>query len=262
MKYIGNKTRLLPFIEESMKDFGIPFEGTFIDIFAGTASVGNHFKQNGFKIISNDFMTYSYVTQYAQIKLNKIPEYNFGEFKNIEDVYRYLLTLEPKKGYFYENFAPSGKYKRKYFSNENAMIIDSIRDEIDTWYRNKTITNDQYFYLLAVFIDSVDRVANISGTYGAFLKIWRSMALKEFEFMPIEVFNNSKENIIYQQDSNKLIYNIKGDVLYIDPPYNQRQYASNFHILETIAVWDKQELRGKSGLRDWSDQKSLYSSKV
>ncbi len=261
MKYIGNKTRILDFIKESMDDFGIPLNGTFIDIFSGTASVGYFFKKIGFRIISNDFMKYSYITQYARISLNNVPLYKGLPMKEFEKVTEYLLNLNPKKGYCFENYAPSGKYGRRYFSDINAKRIDAIRDQIESWYLNKNLNMEEYYYLIASLIDGADYVANISGTYGAYLKIWRSMAFKDLPMRSIEVFDNKQDNIVFNEDANKIISDLDGDVLYIDPPYNQRQYASNFHVLESIAVWDKQELSGKTGLRNYSNQKSKYCYK-
>lgn len=261
MKYLGNKTRLLPFIESSMKDYGIEFSGTFIDIFSGTASVGYFFKKLGFKVISNDFMTYSYIAQQAKIKLNHEPSFVNVSNNGFTGFANYLLSIDGKEGYFYENFAPSGKYNRQFFSDENAKKIDSIRDELESLLTNNKINKSEYYYILNSLIDSADYVANISGTYGAYLKIWRSMALKKLPLKKSEIYNNHFENFVYQEDANNLIRHIKGDVLYLDPPYNQRQYASNFHVLESLAVWDKQDLYGKSGLRDYTHQKSDYSYK-
>lgn len=261
MKYIGNKTRLLDFIEESMVDFGVPMEGTLFDIFGGTGSVGRHFKSLGLKIVSNDFMTYSYIHQYVTVKMNAMPTFKGLPYGSIKNIISYLNELEPKKGYVFENFAPSGKYKRQFFSNENAMKIDSIRDQIEQWKKESKISLEEYYILVCSLVDAADFVANISGTYGAYLKIWRSMALKSLQLKVPKIFSNDKENEVYQEDANKLIRNISCDILYVDPPYNSRQYASNFHVLETLSVWDKAPLYGKTGLRDYSQQKSLYSSK-
>jgi len=261
MKYIGNKTRLLNFIYESMLDAKIPMKGIFCDIFSGTGSVGKFFKMKGFKTISNDFMTYSYVSQYVNLKLNKIPSFSKISDNGIDGVLQILNNIEPIEGYVYNNYAPSGKFGRQYFSDDNAKKIDAIREQIENWYKDSNINNDEYYVLLYSLIDAADFVANISGTYGAYLKIWRSMALKPLNLKKPEIVDNKKDNEIYQEDSNSLINDITCDVLYIDPPYNERQYAPNFHVLESLAVWDKQELKGKTGQRDYSSKKSKYCLK-
>lgn len=262
MKYIGNKTRLLDFIDESLSDFGVPKSGIFIDIFSGTASVGRHFKERGYKIISNDFMTYSYYAQYVFIKMNKEPKFSKITSDGIDGVLKILNDCKLRKqGYVFNNYAPSGNKGRQYFSDDNAERIDAIRDRIENWKEKGLLSVDEYIYLVYLLIDSADFVANISGTYGAYLKIWRSMALKKIHLSPVDFFDNKLKNQVFNKDSNILINDIEGDIMYIDPPYNERQYASNFHVLESLAVWDKQELKGKTGLRDYTNQKSNYCSK-
>ena len=269
MKYIGNKTRLLDFISESIETELSIESGTFCDIFSGTGSVGYFFKTKGFQIISNDFMTYSFVMQKAMIEQNEQPIFSKlldsyfpkSEKFESEDVLSYLNNLKGEKGYAFENYCPSGKSKRQYFTDENGMMIDAIREEIQSWKHKELITENEYYYLLASLINAADHIANMSGTYGAYLKIWRSVALKKIKLLPIEIYDNKKENKVFQQDANELITSISGDILYLDPPYNSRQYAPNFHVLESIAVWDKQELKGKTGLRNYDDQKSMYSQK-
>ena len=262
MKYIGNKTRLLDFINESIIKAKLPQNGIFIDIFGGTGSVGKSFKNKKYKVIANDFMTYSYIAQYVLIKINQIPSFNKISKNGISGVLQELNSISPKNGYVFNNFAPSGKEKRQYFSDDNARKIDAIRDRIEKWRNDKLLSDDEYYILVYSLIDAADFVANISGTYGAYLKIWRSMALKKLELKIPDITNNKLKNEVFQEDANLLIKKISGDILYLDPPYNERQYASNFHLLETLAVWDKQDLVGKTGQRDYSKKKSAYSQKV
>ena len=267
MKYIGNKTRLLDFIHDSVILEKLPNEGILCDIFSGTGSVGYFFKTKNYQIISNDFMTYSFVMQKSMIELNHQPIFDgiketiLTDSNLIEDVLSYLNNLKGERGYAFENYCPSGKSKRQYFTDENGMMIDAIREKIQSWKDKELITENEYYYLLASLINAADHIANMSGTYGAYLKIWRSVALKKIKLLPIEIYDNQKENKVFQQDANELITSLSGDILYLDPPYNSRQYAPNFHVLESIAVWDKQELKGKTGLRNYDDQKSMYSQK-
>jgi adenine-specific DNA-methyltransferase len=262
MKYLGNKTRLLEFIFESAIDAGVPVRGTLIDIFGGTGSVGRFFKEKGMRIISNDIMTYSYVAQYTIVTTNIMPKFTKISSNGIEGVLEILNNPNlQKEGYVYENFAPSGKAGRQYFSDENARRIDAIRDTIADWKKDGKLSEEEFNVLVYSFLDAADFVANIAGTYGAYLKIWRSMALKPITLKVPLLYNNNQDNLVYQQDANKLIRQIEGDILYIDPPYNERQYAPNFHMLETLVVWDKQVLTGKSGQRDYTNQKSDYCTR-
>ena len=263
MKYIGNKTRLLNFIDTSMQKSGVPVGGIFVDIFGGTGSVGKYFKNKGYQIISNDMMLYSYIAQYVNVYLNKTPKFDKISPRGIDGVLDILNASSlSNPGYIYDNFAPGGSHKRQYFSDVNAMRIDAVRDQIEDWKKQGKLSTDEYYTLVYMLIDAADFVANISGTYGAYLKIWRSMALKPLCLKVPEILDNKRNNWIYQQDANSLIEQIQGDVLYLDPPYNQRQYAPNFHVLETLAVWDKQKLNGKTGQRDYSDKKSDYCQKI
>jgi adenine-specific DNA-methyltransferase len=269
MKYIGNKTRLLEFIEESLVKSGVPMQGVFTDLFAGTGSVGQHFKRKGFSVISNDFLYFSYVLQKAFVEENAVPHFDLlkrhlkapSEASVADSVIQHLNMLPPARGYAYENYGADGVYKRQYFTADNAGRIDAIRESIADWSAAGLINEAEFHYLLALLIDAADHVANMSGTYGAFLKVWRSVALKRIQLVEREVHGNSQENRAFNVDAHSLVVAVKGDVLYLDPPYNSRQYAPNFHVLESLAVWDKQQLTGKTGLRNYDYQKSAFSSR-
>ena len=172
-------------------------------------------------------MTYSYIIQYVSVYLNQMPTFANLGLGNVEAVIRYLNNLAPIEGYVFQNYAPSGVCGRQYFSDINAKKIDAVREQIQIWYNDNLISKDEFFVLLSSLIDAADFIANISGTYGAYLKIWRSMALKPLTLKVPEINDNNKDNEIYQQDANILIRQIECDVLYIDPPYNERQYAPN-----------------------------------
>ena len=270
MKYIGNKSNLLGFIEESLKSAGVQLQGTFTDLFSGTTSVAEHFKKLGFSVTANDFMTYSYVLQKAFVESNTSPTFEIA-LKSlnlrvartpVEAILEHLNNLDPTEGYAFHNYGAEGSQNRMYFTKQNACQIDSIRDTIEQWKKEEIVDESEFYYLLAVLIDAADHVANMSGTYGAFLKIWRSVALKKINLNNRAVFDNQRKNYANQGNAEDLITEISGDILYLDPPYNSRQYAPNFHVLESIAVWDKQSLSGKTGLRNYDNQKSDFSSKV
>ncbi len=270
MKYIGNKTRLLGFITNALNEFGVPKSGIFADLFSGTTSVAEHYKKLGYQIISNDFMEYSYVLQKAYIESNSVPCFDklmlhLNSNKNlthVENVIDFLNQLSPIHGYCFDNYGSGGIENRMYFTGENAGLIDAIREQIEEWKRYSLINSEEFYYLLALVIEAADHVANMSGTYGAYLKIWRSVALKRLNIKRRDVFDNNLDNRSFKEDSEVVIKDLSGDILYLDPPYNSRQYAPNFHVLESIAVWDKQALYGKSGLRNYKNQKSQFSIKA
>ena len=275
MNYIGSKLSLLDFLYKSIISIIDKDCTTFCDLFAGTGIVGRYFKSKNFSIIANDIQYYSYV-------LNKhyIENHKYLSFKNLNDeiktlkeapikekyliVCEYLNNIDYREGFIYNNYSLGGtkdkEYQRIYFSDENALKCDAIRIKIEEWLYNKSINKNEYYFLLTSLLENVDKCANTASVYGAFLKDIKKTALKTFNYYPAELFINDIEHQVYNIDSNKLIENIKTDILYLDPPYNKRQYSDNYHILETIAKYDNPHIKGKTGLRN-DRIKSLYCSK-
>ena len=282
MKYIGNKYRLIPFIEEVISKTAMNCH-TFFDIFTGTTNVAQHYKRKGYRIISNDIMTYSYVLQMAYIKNNKIPQFNglikkidypkdqeiqkdiFDDYSGLNTVIAYLNKLEGIEGFIYKNYSYEGtrdnKFKRQYYTGYNAEKIDNVRQTIEQWRQKDFISINEYYILLASLIDEADYLANMSGTYGAFLKIWRSVARNKFKMKTPNLIKSSLHHEVHQKDANLLVGKVSADILYIDPPYNSRQYAANFHLPETIALYDNPAIYGVSGLRPYKDKISKYCNK-
>lgn len=265
MRYIGNKTNLLENINQVIKDNCQGDEKSFCDLFSGTASVARYFK-NRYRIISNDLLYFSYILQRATISNNEIPKFEkLKKELKIENILDYLETVDIKdkkyKSFIYDNYSPNKKCERMYLTPENAKRIDFIRNTIEEWKKEKLINENEYFYLLASLIEGVPFVSNITGTYGAYLKTWDKRAFKKFEMIRINVINNYESNECYREDANELIKKISGDILYIDPPYNSRQYLPNYHLLETIARYDEPEINGKTGIRTYDKEKSNYCIK-
>jgi adenine-specific DNA-methyltransferase len=230
--YIGSKTKLLQFIEISIKDYiGKPIEKitSFYDIFSGTGVVSSHFMKLGCKnVITNDLMYYSYILTSCLTNKNI-------NTKKIKDFVKELNETEPLEGYIYKTYASS----RKYFTNNNAMLIDSIRTKIEENRENFTI--EEYNILIKILLYSSTKVANISSTYGAYLKKYKKTALVKLKL------NSNLLNDLYDCESvsynkNVLDLQITGDVCYLDPPYNSRKYSSNYFVMESIAKYDKQEV--------------------
>ena len=265
MRFIGNKTNLLNDIAQVIKENCDGTEKVFCDIFSGTASVARFFK-NRYKIISNDLLYFSYVLQKGTIENNEIPSFKKLEDRlNIHDVFDYLENIDIKQEKFnkfiYENYSPNKKCERMYLTSENALRIDFIRNKIEEWRNKELINKNEYYYLLAALIEGVPFVSNITGTYGAYLKQWDKRAFKKFEMIRLNVIDNNVKNKCYNKNSNDLIQEISGDILYLDPPYNERQYLPNYHLLETIARYDNPEIKGKTGIREYNSEKSNYCIK-
>jgi adenine-specific DNA-methyltransferase len=146
--------------------------------------------------------------------------------------------------------------ERQYFSDENGMRIDAMRQQIASWKQKGEIDEDLYFFLLASLLESADQVANTASVYGAFLKHLKKTAQKELILKSAEFELHPEKQFVFNEDSNELIKRIEGDILYLDPPYNARQYGANYHMLNTIALYDRFEPKGKTGLRAY--KKSRY----
>ncbi len=254
MNYIGSKYSLLDFIENTISEvtnFQNGDNHIFADLFAGTGVVAKRYKEKGFKVISNDIQYYSYVINKHFIENNKVLDKTLLELIN---------NLPPKKDFIYKNYCIGSGSGRNYFTDENGMKCDSIRGYLEELYKKEKIDENMYFYYLASLINSIDKYANTASVYGAFLKHLKKSAQKSFKLDLLPIVKG-KVGKVYNEDINKLIKKIKGDILYLDPPYNSRQYCTNYHVLETIARYDNPKLNGKTGLRDYRDQKSEFCSK-
>ena len=271
MNYIGSKLTLLPFLENVVREVTDGSEKTFCDLFAGTGAVGRHFKKLGFQIIANDLQYYAYVLNKAYLEINETPD-----FKNLRRVYKKEIAmhrsplsttiqetlavineLPASTGFITKNYSLVGG--RQYYSEANANKADAIRQQLEDWRTNKLLTKKEYFYVLCSLLEAIDQVANTASVYGAYLKKFKASALKPLRLKPLELTNHVRDCRVWNLDANELIEKIECDVLYLDPPYNHRQYGANYHVLETIAAYDNPELKGLTGMREYS--KSDYCRK-
>ena len=243
--YIGSKQKLSNFIFETVTETcGSDLsQKTFCDLFAGTGIVGRTFLEHIKQLISNDVEYYSFVLNRNYIGNNFKFEY--------QELIEVLNSLKGKKGFIFENYSEGGKAERNYFTSENGQKIDAIRTQIEEWKKFSRITEDQYFFFLASLLESADKVANTASVYGAFLKHTKASAAKKLIVRPAIFHATETKHQVFQQDSNILIKEISGDILYLDPPYNARQYGANYHLLNTIAKYDTFVPRGKTGLREY-----------
>ncbi|NEW78328.1 MAG: DNA adenine methylase [Gelidibacter sp.] len=253
MNYIGSKHKLSSFLKDAIiETVGKDLSNlVFCDLFAGTGSVGRTFKPIVKQVIANDVEFYSYVLNRNYIGNHKTLVY--------EERVSFLNNLKESEGFIFQNYSENGNEGRLYFSAENGKKIDAIRQQIEIWKNTDEITEDDYYFLLASLIESADKVANTASVYGAYLKKIKKSAQKEMILKPALFTLNSTKHQVFNADSNALIKEIKGDILYLDPPYNKRQYGSNYHLLNTIAKYDTFEPQGKTGLRTY--YRSAYCKK-
>lgn len=255
MNYIGSKHSLLPFLDKSIcETVGDEIKGLdFCDLFGGTGAVGRFFKRKGNKIIANDWEYYSYVLLRNYI----------GNHRPIPLAEKMITELnqepEIENGFIYQNYCIGGSGFRQYFSDSNGRKIDAIRVRIENWRGKGMIDDNTYYFLLCSLLEAADKVANTASVYGAYLKHLKQSAKNSLELIPAEFWVNEVDHEVYRQDANNLIRNISGDILYLDPPYNTRQYGANYHLLNTIAMYKPFEPIGKTGLPVY--QKSKFSTK-
>lgn len=255
MNYIGSKYRLSDFIIKEIGKTAGPLEGLhYAELFAGTGIIARKLKPVLGSVVVNDLEYYSYVLLKNYIG-------NRRKFK-IQDRLDTLSKLKGKAGFIYEEYCRGGGTDRQYFSNQNGLRIDAIRKRIDYWKRKEVIGNKEYYFLLASLLEAADKVANTASVYGAYLKHIKPTAARELNLLPADFNETSAKTKVYQQDANRLIKKLSGDVLYLDPPYNARQYGANYHLLNTIAEYKRFEPAGKTGLRDYNRSDYCSKSKV
>ena len=266
MRFIGNKTQLLNNIKDVI-DKHVENATTFCDIFSGTASVARYFKQ-WYTVYSNDLLYFSYCLQKGTIEAPYKPTFEALRTEvNIEDPITYfndmntadMEVLPNDLRFFQNNYAPIGK--RMYMTNSNALRIDFSRNTVELWKNRGLLSDTEYFYLIACIIEGIPFISNINGTYGAFSKTWDKRANKVFQLVDLPVINNGKSNKSFNECGDELLKKISGDILYVDPPYNERQYLPNYHVLETAGRYDFPKLKGITGQRLNAYQRSNFCSK-
>lgn len=264
MNYIGSKHSLLPFLDHVYNDIADGTEKVFCDIFAGTGAVGRYFKRLGLRVIANDIQYYAYALNKAYIEINRPPLFKKlrGKYAHqiekhkgncVDQTLGFINDIAGRKGFIAQNYGPAAD--RLYYTEENAEKADAIRQAIEEWRAQELIDEYEYFYLLCSLLEAIDQVANTASVYGAFLKKFKSSALKPLSLKPLELSNHVLGCKAFNRDANEIVEDIECDVLYLDPPYNHRQYGANYHVLETIAAYDNPQLSGVTGMRHYPRSK-------
>lgn len=242
-RYLGNKYKLLPFITRVVAE-ECENINTIADIFAGTGAVASAFTDK--KIITNDLMYSNYICHVAWFSSE-----NYSEERIIELVMYYNSVVVEKDNYMSENFANT------YFSYEDCQKIGFIRQDIEDRFIKGDINERERALLITSLLYGMDKIANTCGHYDAYRQ---GVAFeKHLELsVPQPDTNLNENNICYNMDTNELMPDIEADLVYIDPPYNSRQYCDAYHLLENVARWNKPEVFGVAKKMDRTALKSDY----
>ena len=247
-RYIGSKFRMIDFIKEIMIKEKIEYS-SFLDLFGGTGIVGDFFNDTKTKVYVNDLLKSNYISYLAWFGNEKIDK---QKIKKYIERYNSLANLEDN--YFSINFANT------YFSEENCKKIGYIREDIEENYTNNNLNIRERAILITSLLYAMDKIANTVGHYDAYRKTGDLNKELELCMLNIKSNTNNKNNKIFNEDSNELVKNLKSDVVYIDPPYNSRQYSDAYHLLENVAMWEKSEVYGVAKKMERNGIKSKYCS--
>lgn len=260
MRYIGSKTLMLDNIL-NVVNCCTKNVRTITDIFAGTGAVSKFFKDKGYSVISNDFLYLSYV-------LNKgVLEMNQPISKEIKDLIQHLnnlsvdncLWFDIESAFIYQNYSPHDQCERMYFQCGNALKVDLVRQEIERL--KSQVSESEYYYLLSLLINAVPSISNITGTYGAYLKYWDKRTYNPLYLEELDIKPSEANCQCFNENATKFARKTDCDLVYLDPPYNGRQYMSNYHILETIARYDNPIIKGVTGMRVDTEKMSDFCKK-
>jgi adenine-specific DNA-methyltransferase len=257
MRFLGNKESMIPEITKLLDRKGLTGKSlTLYDAFCGSGAVSNAFKGT-FNVVFGDMLNWCAVYTNGRLHADKCKFSKLGF-----DPFQYLNTAsDTVKGFFFKNYSP-GESDRMYFTSDNAGRIDFFRKKIEEWNEKKLLSKKEYHYLLASLIDSVSDVSNTAGVYGAFLKKWDPRALKPVIFHNMSF--NKEPKLKTRQITGKaedVVDTVECDIIYIDPPYTQNQYGTQYHLFETLVLNDNPALSKITGSRpvtpmrsDWSKQ--------
>ena len=242
-RYLGNKYKLLDFIKNTIASAcqGI---NTVADIFAGTGSVASAFTDK--KLITNDILYFNYICHVAWFGSQKYNE------PKVETLVCYYNLVQPQEeNYMSKNFSDT------FFSAADCRKIGYIREDIEKRYNAGEINARERAILITSLLYAMDKIANTCGHYDAYIK--GATFEKHLELtLPLASNENNQNNQSYNEDANKLVERIEADLVYIDPPYNSRQYCDAYHLLENVARWEKPAVTGVALKMDRIKLKSDY----
>jgi adenine-specific DNA-methyltransferase len=260
-RYIGSKARLAEEIGRSIPEW--EGNGRFVDAFCGTGAVSEVAAMAGWPIRLNDSLACA--TTMASARLVARSQARFRSLGGYRAAVAALNEQAPVYGFVWREYSPASAahvgLERRYFREENAARIDGIRATVATWRAENRISAVEERLLIADLLAAATRVANIAGTYGCFLAKWTPQADERLTLRVRPLLDASVDTTITTGDVAELEVEPE-DLVYLDPPYTKRQYASYYHLLETITLGDTPCVEGVGGLRPWRDLASDFCYKT
>ncbi len=280
--YIGNKRKLLWLIADAIGQTGIR-SGLFVDFFAGSGVVARLAKTLGYRVLANDWEPYAGAINQCYIQCNTMPA--FADLGGPARAFALLNAAAPIEGYIAQHLCPRDDAgpdlatERLFFTHANGSKIDAMREQIGRWEQAGRLTGDERAVLLAALVYAVSYTSNTSGVFKGFHHGWGGNTgtalyriLSRIELRPPVLHDNGLDNRTAQMDAQVLAEALRAAgeeiaIAYLDPPYNQHPYGSNYHVLNTVVLWDKPHLslqitaRTKSAIRtDWrTARRSAYN---
>ena len=246
IKYIGSKRALLGQIVGTVTS-ALPDGGTVCDLFSGTARVGHALKREGFRVWANDHNAYAHVLATCYVQADQA-----RWLERAEAVLAELREVKPEAGWFTRTFCEDARY----FSPRNGARIDAMRDRIAAL----ELEPELEAIALVSLMEAADRVDSTAGLQMAYMKSWAARALKPLELRMPDVLPGAGKAT--RADAVALAPEIEADLVYLDPPYNQHSYLGNYHVWESLVLWDKPETYGIANKRiDVRTRKSAFNSR-
>ncbi len=248
MKYIGSKRRFIPVLGDLLEQSGAT---TALDLFTGSTRVACEFKRRGATVTAVDTARYSEV--YAQTFI--ATDAGAVDQKELDDAIDALNQLPGAPGYFTETFCVQSRF----FQPKNGARIDAIRDRLDAEYRGSPL----FPILLTALIEAADRVDSTTGVQMAYLKTWAPRSSNDLELRAPTLIPGV--GMAVRADATEVASTLGPfDLAYLDPPYNQHRYYTNYHVWETLVAWDRPDHYGvackRTDARD-PETKSVFNSK-
>lgn len=261
-RYIGSKARLA---EGLVQHLGKPSatETRFVDLFAGTGAVSALASAQGWPVWINDSLHSAVAMSVSRVATPQ--QVRFAGLGGYPSAIEQLNAAAPAKGFLWREYTPASLNRcgveRRYFTEANGARLDGMREQVATWLSAGKVSQLESTVLVADLLSAANRAANIAGTYGCFLSKWQTQALA-----PVRVTCrdfSAGSGVVESTVSD--VFNLElreTDVAYLDPPYTKRQYASYYHILETLTLHDEPVVEGVCGLRPWKDKASPFCYKT